>query len=958
MTGLTLVRVRRSTRLALLLAAFGGLLAASAVAQTHNFVLRDGTKIPLFRSDREIGVFLRPGASVAETRTRLQGTVQGVLRDLDLAPAAPMKIVEVPDISTTRWHALAADPAVNDVYAVYRFMGEPTPVFSGGTVVAKLRGTGSPAQRQALWARYGLVEVEQMRRLHSVFILRPLVADADEVAIAEQLSSDPAALWANPDFRQVRVAAQTAPADPFFKWQWHLENTGQKLLFGEVATAGADIEAQGAWEIATGQGVLFGTMDDSCDVDHEDLRANYIGIGQDLTVAEGEPGANDPRPKQFDDRHGTSVMGLAVAAGNEVGVRGVSFASRFTASRAAGSFSVTHADIARAYTFAMDQKVDVHINSWGFGGFFGAPANPPIIVDAIETAFKEGRDLDGPGGEEPRGMVIVFSAGNEGRELQSGFGMGTIPAVIGVGASDPSDILASFSSFGRDVEFVAPGVAIATTDNEDGPDKADEGYNVGGFAFGGLDIDPKGSYTGDFGGTSAACPIAAGVAGLILSVNTQLTATDVRIVMEHTCDKVSEIDARYNAISDKSLLYGHGRINARRAVEAAQESLTNGGHTWPDVAQNVSVEGTTIRWARGENTTEFLVVERVADFGFMPVDGACYDVRQAGCETGTTALLPDNVNVLFVGCGSDCLKDSAQSVNFELPSGGRKFFAIYARNAIGRYSFGSPIDWEGKTTGGTGTLPLAAPRPTIGANPFPPSGKAPLTIDFNGNAVSDQSLDNSQTTWDFDVGAGESVDAAGASVSHTYDVPGVFTARLTMVDVTGVKGFAEIRINVDDPNPPDSGGTTPAGDIRIVVGLPGTPGASTNEGVSPFAVELRLEADTPSNVQSISWDLGDGTTATGLAVPHTYTNQGDSQLVFLVTANVTSTSTGGKTVTASTQEFITVFPGQVSTNTGEPNLPGTGATGSGGTATPCGVIGMVPFLFMFGSLVWLRRRSD
>lgn len=909
------------------------------------------------RSDREIGVFLRQDASVADARVRLASSAQGVVRDLELAPTAPLKIVELPDTSDTRWHAVAADAGVGEVCAVYRFNGEPTPVFSSGRIVAKLRTSLSAERRQALWTQYGLVEVEQMRRLHEVFILRPQADGADEVMIAEQLSAEPTVQWANPDFRQIAVTTQVAPSDPFFKHQWHLENTGQELLFGEQSTAGADIEARSAWEIADGTGVLFGLLDSGCDVDHEDLRANFTGIGQDVTLPAGSAGSEDPRPRFSGESHATAVAGLMVAAANELGVRGVSYNARFTASRGIG-VGATQTQLASAYTFAMDQNVDVHNNSWSFVSFFGGVPNPAVIEDAIETAFAEGRDLDGPGGQEPRGMVIVFSASNEGREIEAGFALATIPGVIGVGATDGTDTLASFSNFGREVDVVAPGVAIATTDVEDGAEKPGNGYNIGGLTGDGRDIDPNGSYHGDFIGTSAASPIAAGVAGLILSVNEQLTATDVRLVMEHTSEKVSEIDARYNAISNKSLLYAHGRINARRAVEAAQQSLTNGGHTWPEIAQNVRVEGTTLRWETAVNTTEYLVVERVADFGFLPEDGACYDTRQAGCETGTTALLPANVEVLFVGCDSECLKGSAQSVSFELPAGGRKFFAIYGRNAIGRYSFGYPIDWEGKTTGGTGTLPLAAPRPTIGADPFPPSGTAPFTVNFNGNAISDQSLDNSKTTWDFDVGAGETVDAVGASASHTYDTPGVYTARLTMVDVAGVKGIAEIRINVDDPTPPDTGGASPAGDIRIVVGLPGTPGASANEGISPFDVELRLEADTPSNVQSIAWDLGDGATGTGLAVPHTYVNEGDSPLVLLVTANVTATSTGGKTVTSTTQEFITVLPGQSGTNTGQPQLPGTGASGSGGTATPCGVIGMIPFLFMLGSLVWLRRRGD
>ena len=97
---------------------------------------------------------------------------------------------------------------------------------------------------------------------------------------------------------------QATPADTFFGLQWHLNNTGQFIS----GTPGADISALEAWAIADGTGVRFGMYDDACDVDHEDLAQNYIGIGQDVTLPLSDPGHTDPRP-QPGDNHGTRVMG-------------------------------------------------------------------------------------------------------------------------------------------------------------------------------------------------------------------------------------------------------------------------------------------------------------------------------------------------------------------------------------------------------------------------------------------------------------------------------------------------------------------------------------------------------------------------------------------------------------------------------------------------------------------------
>jgi subtilisin family serine protease len=87
------------------------------------------------------------------------------------------------------------------------------------------------------------------------------------------------------------------------------------------------------------------------------------------------------------------------------------------------------------------------------------------------------------------------------------------------------------------------------------------GFNVGEVRAGGA----NGLHTNDFGGTSSATPLAAGVAALILSARPDLSRAQILEVMEQTCDKIaSGYDA--NGHSNK---FGFGRINAGRAVEAA-----------------------------------------------------------------------------------------------------------------------------------------------------------------------------------------------------------------------------------------------------------------------------------------------------------------------------------------------------------------------------------------------------
>lgn len=953
-------RVLRWLLCLLAVAVVTGTMTARAAAEDRFYVLRDGSKVPLTKSDSELALVFRSFDDIAEATQRLESAAVGDVVGIEGAPGARVRILRLPqavggDVVTGK---IEEDPAVEEVQPVYRFAGSASPVVPTGQIVLKLRAGLSTEQREAFWQEFGITGVQAFEGLHDVYIGTPSPG-ADDIVVAENMAADGRTLWANPDLRMVYRPAQVVGADTYADLQWHLHNTGQT-----GGTNDADIDAPEAWSIATGTGILFGMFDDGCDVDHEDLSANYIGVGQDIARFPFD----DPRPKTPSDAHGTAVMGLAVASANAVGVRGVAFRAQFTASRGLGDF-ISNSGLASTYAFAMQQGVDVHINSWG-PIIPNVIETPPVVADAIETAFREGRDPDGDGPEPPLGMVIVFGSGNDGVGILPGFGPATLPEVISVGASDGDDKRAGFSSFGTTLNFLAPGgsggsLGIVTTDNEDGKPSGADGYNEGGVlvepgteeTFGG-DIDPSGKYTGFFGGTSAACPIAAGVAGLVLSVNPDLTATDVRILMEHSCDQISPDDAQYDGITSKSLTYGYGRINAHKAVTAARLSVDNGGFTWPDVPGDARLDGRTLRWTAGVGTEEFLVIESSNFVTFAPLDGACYHASQNDCENATLTPLPEGVQVVSVGCKSGCEPGSDQSVDVTLPVAGTKLFGIYGRSEIGRYSFGAAARANS----------VRAPAVTISASPL--AGPSPLTVRFNGNATGEQGIDPTRGMWEF-FAPGDTApmsqqactSSGGCSATVTFRAdPGqtsAFRARLTMYDVLGIEGSAEVQILVAGPALPidSTSTTTAAGTIRIVVSIPGTSGSDVSQITSGSQVELKVDANAPGNARSVTWYFGDGSaSATGTSVVHVYTNTGSTSLVLPVTAKVTSLTAAGTTTTVSVTRLLTVLPGTGQQNPGEPDLPGTHPIGGGGSANPCGALGMVPILFGFTGLWWLRRR--
>ncbi|MCC7376549.1 MAG: S8 family serine peptidase, partial [Verrucomicrobiales bacterium] len=127
---------------------------------------------------------------------------------------------------------------------------------------------------------------------------------------------------------------------------------------------------------------------------------------------------------------------------------------------------------------------------------------------------------------------------------------GNHPNAISVGASTDCDRRSDYSEYGPETDFVAP---------------SNGGWNDV------TTLDPTGAvgystsdYTTGFGGTSSATPLAAGVGALLLSVNPNLTATQVRDTMRNTADKIGPVPY----VAGFNNEYGYGRINARAALDA------------------------------------------------------------------------------------------------------------------------------------------------------------------------------------------------------------------------------------------------------------------------------------------------------------------------------------------------------------------------------------------------------
>ncbi|WP_299090758.1 S8 family serine peptidase [uncultured Bacteroides sp.] len=309
--------------------------------------------------------------------------------------------------------------------------------------------------------------------------------------------------------------------DTYFSNQWNLNGSNS-------------INWVSAYALTQGASVNVAIIDSGIEQLHPDL-ANVMPA---YDLVEGWWYATN-----IYNAHGTACAGIIGAtANNNKGIAGIapkvaieSYAHNFGTQPNAGQ------QLASGIALA-SRSADVISCSWG------GPTSS-LITDAIRYEAGWGRN--------GKGTVVVFASGNEGRSSVS-FPANCHSSVIAVGSIGQNGRRSSFSNYGTELDIVAPGEKVPTTDLLYG-----EGYN-------------KPDYYMDFGGTSAACPEVAAVAALILSVNNNLTAQEVKDIIEKTARKVggysyTTVSGRPNGIWNREM--GYGLVDAYNAVLEAKRRL-------------------------------------------------------------------------------------------------------------------------------------------------------------------------------------------------------------------------------------------------------------------------------------------------------------------------------------------------------------------------------------------------
>jgi len=322
---------------------------------------------------------------------------------------------------------------------------------------------------------------------------------------ARALAGDSRVRYVEPNRLWHADSLPSSPNDPLFGQLWGLANTGQTVN-GTAGTAGADIGAIQAWQHGTGSpSVIVADVDSGMLTTHPDLAANlWVNPGENCAGCrtdgidnDGNGYVDDWRGWDFvnsdnlpDDQagHGTHTAGTIGAVGdNGVGVIGVDphvslMPLKFLNANGTG----TNANAIQAVLYAVNNGARVINGSWGGGGYSQA------LNDAIALA-------------DAHGALYVASAGNSASDAAFYPAAFDLPNVISTAASNNTDTLAWWSTFGDTVDLAAPGQDTLST------------ISNGGYGFA--------------SGTSMAAPHVTGSAALLFSQHPEATPETIKALL-------------------------------------------------------------------------------------------------------------------------------------------------------------------------------------------------------------------------------------------------------------------------------------------------------------------------------------------------------------------------------------------------------------------------------------------
>jgi hypothetical protein len=332
---------------------------------------------------------------------------------------------------------------------------------------------------------------------------------------------------------------------------WHLSNIDAQCAWNAAA-----VNSSGAFNTP----VVVSIIDGGVDINHPDL-IGKIDSGSWNVINNN----SDVSPINTYDNHSTALAGI-IAGNNGNNNYTLSVTNDRVKVRVIKAFYFIN-PFAAAYT-SLSQIVEA-INRSGNGAAAVCMAfNLANYSNSVQVAITNEIESS----TSCQGTVLFAAAGNNNSSTMP------YPAayegVISVGASTVTNTKASWSNYGPDLYIAAPGVNIRTTDRT-----GTDGYTTSSSAnpTTNADIYNTELATTLMSGTSASAAIAAGVAGMMRSVNPNLLYQEIIDIMKNTAYQGGGYDY---SNGDKSVELGYGIVRMCAAVqEAIDLAVTPQGYT-------------------------------------------------------------------------------------------------------------------------------------------------------------------------------------------------------------------------------------------------------------------------------------------------------------------------------------------------------------------------------------------
>lgn len=613
------------------------------------------------------------------------------------------------------------------------------------------------------------------------YLILEFANSGDSLALLKRVRETAGVRSAQPLLAKSRKK-RLVPNDPRYahsgsnpRYQWHLNNTGQN-----GATAGIDVNITTVWDTYQGSGILVGIVDDGLETSHPDLSANTnTAIDHDWNDATPD----DPTPFNTIDDHGTACAGVAAGRGNNsIGGTGAAPQATLVGLRLIAG-DVSDAEEAEAISWRND-LISIKSNSWGpfdDQGTLDAPG--PLVKAAFKSSVESGRS--------GLGTVHLWAAGN-------GYANDNVN-YDAYASSIYTIAIGAVTDRGERSDYSEPGASKVVSAPSDG---GRQGITT-------TTLVASGTYTDDFGGTSSATPLAAGVCALILEANPALRWRDFQEILIRSAFKIRPADSGWktNAAGiDFNHEFGAGMIDAQAAVTLATE-WTN----LPDQEEVTLASG--------------------------PVNLAIPDDSSSGTSTTFDLSSAQALRVEHVTLTANITHARRSQLTLSLisPSGTESFltmpntgtganFLDWTMMTVHNWGENSQGIWTLKvvdsSSGRTGTLNNAkikifgAPTTSITDPPsFSHAATSSGTVEanFNFQVLADKGA-NSFTAANLPPGL--SINRTTGLISGTPTTEGTFSVELTASNAIGTSnGAVIISIEARIPTPPVISGATSASGI-------------------------------------------------------------------------------------------------------------------------------------------------